>query len=52
MLNKVEKWWNNLPQSRKNDYEREVFGNGEWWEDNTLTKEDIVVIYNKVNSAQ
>ena len=41
------RWWNKLSTSQKRTYEYETFGNGEWWEDNRLTDDDILKIHNK-----
>lgn len=40
-------WWNKLTASQKIDYEYQTFGYGEYWEDNTLHEDDIVLMYNK-----
>ena len=38
-------WWSLLTDSEKRTAELNVFGEGEVWEDNTLTDKDIELIY-------
>ena len=38
-------WWNKLDKLKQRTIERETFGDGEPWEDNTLTDIDIVNMY-------
>ena len=38
-------WWHSLSESRKRDEEFKTFGEGEPWEDNTLTDADIETMY-------
>jgi hypothetical protein len=41
-------WWNNLNVSEKRNYEYQIFGDGEYWEDNTICETDIVIIYDRL----
>ena len=38
-------WWNNLTKSQQRTYEMQMFGYGEWWEDNSLCDADILKMY-------
>jgi len=38
-------WWNKLTKSKQRDYEMQMFGYGEWWEDNSLHEDDIVKMF-------
>ena len=38
-------WWNKLSKSKQRDYEMQMFGYGEWWEDNSLHEDDIVKMF-------
>jgi hypothetical protein len=38
-------WWNKLKKSKQRDYEMQMFGYGEWWEDNSLHEDDIVKMF-------
>ena len=42
---KAYNWWNNLTPGQKREYEHKAFGDGEFWEDNTLSNEDILFMY-------
>lgn len=42
-------WWFKLSKSDQKWYEMQTFGSGEFWEDNTLTKADITLMYKKYN---
>ena len=44
--NKSIKWWDKLSKSQKFHYEHTMFGYSEFMEDPTITKEDIVKMYN------
>lgn len=39
------RWWSKLTKSQQRTYEMQIFGYGEWWEDNSLHNEDIVKMY-------
>jgi hypothetical protein len=41
----MPKWWNKLKKSKQRDYEMQMFGYGEWWEDNSLHEDDIVKMF-------
>lgn len=41
------RWWNKLDKYQQNDLERETFGEGEPWEDNTLNDNDIIHMYKR-----
>ena len=43
-------WWDNLTVSEKRNYEYQTYGDGEYWEDNTLHEDDIVLMYNKFHN--
>jgi hypothetical protein len=45
--NIVMRWWNKLSASQKRTYEYKTFGDGERWEDNRLTEDDILNIHDK-----
>lgn len=38
-------WWNKLSGSQQRTYEMQMFGYGEWWEDNSLSNADILKMY-------
>jgi hypothetical protein len=38
-------WWNKLTKSKQRDYEMQMFGYGEWWEDNSLHEDDIIKMF-------
>ncbi len=38
-------WWNKLSKSKQRDYEMQMFGYGEWWEDNSLHENDIIKMF-------
>lgn len=38
-------WWNKLSKSQQRTYEMQMFGYGEWWEDNSLCDADILKMY-------
>jgi len=38
-------WWSKLSKSKQRDYEMQMFGYGEWWEDNSLHEDDIVKMF-------
>ena len=38
-------WWGRLTKSQQGTYEMQMFGYGEWWEDNSLHEDDIVKMY-------
>jgi hypothetical protein len=38
-------WWGKLNKSKQRDYEMQMFGYGEWWEDNSLHEDDIVKMF-------
>jgi hypothetical protein len=38
-------WWNKLTKSQQRTYEMQMFGYGEWWEDNSLCNADILKMY-------
>lgn len=38
-------WWNKLSKSQQRTYEMQMFGYGEWWEDNSLCDVDILKMY-------
>ena len=38
-------WWGKLTKSKQRDYEMQMFGYGEWWEDNSLHNEDIIKMF-------
>jgi len=40
-------WWNTLSPEEKRNYEYNTYGDGEYWEDNTLCTADIVEMYEK-----
>lgn len=40
-------WWNKLDKWQQRTIERETFGDGEPWEDNTLNDNDIIHMYKR-----
>lgn len=40
-------WWNKLDKWKQRTIERETFGDGEPWEDNTLVDADIITMYKR-----
>lgn len=42
-------WWNKLDKWKQRSIELETFGEGEPWEDNSLTDYDIIVMFEKYN---
>jgi hypothetical protein len=40
-------WWDKLTKSEQMDYVMQMFGYGEWWEDNSLHEDDIVRMFQK-----
>jgi hypothetical protein len=38
-------WWNKLSKSQQRTCEMQMFGYGEWWEDNSLCNADILKMY-------
>jgi hypothetical protein len=40
-------WWNKLDKWKQRTIERETFGDGEIWEDNTLVDADIITMYKR-----
>tara|TARA_R110000803_G_scaffold142598_1_gene208864 strand:- start:280 stop:456 length:177 start_codon:yes stop_codon:yes gene_type:complete len=42
---KALNWWGKLTKSKQRDYEMQMFGYGEWWEDNSLHNEDIIKMF-------
>lgn len=38
-------WWDKLSKPKQRDYEMQMFGYGEWWEDNSLHEDDIVKMF-------
>ena len=40
-------WWDNLSNTDKRSFEIKVFGHGEYWEDNSLSNNDILNIFIK-----
>ena len=38
-------WWNKLSKSQQRTYEMQMFGYGEWWEDNSLCDADILKMF-------
>jgi len=41
------RWWKKLSASQKRTYEYKMFGDGERWEDNRLTEDDILNMHDK-----
>jgi len=41
------KWWNGLDKSHKRVIEFKIYGEGEPWEDNALTVNDIIHMYRR-----
>ena len=39
------RWWSKLTKSQQRTYEMQMFGYGEWWEDNSLCDADILKMY-------
>lgn len=39
------KWWNNLSENKKKEFEFKKFGLGDPFEDNSLSEEDVILIY-------
>ena len=50
-MRKEIKWWECLSENKKLIFEYQVFGRQEYYEDNTLTENDIIKIYNKVKTT-
>lgn len=50
MKNKALDWWSTLTKPQQHSYEIEMFGYGEYWEDTTLSIEDITKMYNKAKN--
>lgn len=46
---KALNWWNNLDKWTQRSIELETFGEGEPWEDNSLTDYDIIVMFENYN---
>ena len=44
---KVENWWNSLTRSQQRDYEFQMYGYGDEFEDNSLCIEDYKAMYAK-----
>ena len=40
-------WWDKLDKWKQRTIERETFGDGEPWEDNTLVEADIITMYKR-----
>ena len=40
-------WWDKLDKWKQRTIERETFGDGEPWEDNTLVDADIITMYKR-----
>lgn len=41
------KWWKSLSKNQQRDYELKTYGDGEEFEDNTLTEGDYIHMYKK-----
>lgn len=44
--NNILNWWKKSSESKKHELEMEVFGQGEFGEDNSLHDNDIITIFN------